>query len=526
MRTIRPRPATPAACAATAPTRAKTILAMAAMILTTAAPAPAGAAGDVATANAALATAAFDPDLATITPAQAREELALLKAALTVHHPGYDRFATEAELDAWWGGAERAAASGPTAAAWYTTISRLLAMIRCDHTKAELPEAMVAFRTKTPRYLPVRLAFFGDRAYVAAVADGVDGVAVGDELIAVGDLSTRAIVERAAPMLSVDGFTDAAKDLELGYSSEYEGAAFDLFNQLMFGGAAAYQVVTLNADGVRTTQTVDALTYPDWVAMATDGGSRYVNFADEVSWRNPAPGVAALRVGTFVNYRKPVDAAALYDGVFRAIAASGAERLIVDLRDCGGGSDDAALGLLRHLMVEPFVWAKPARVKAVSFDPALREHLSTWDQAVFNADPAWFERQPDGMYEMRMMQDRPPIEPAAAAFPGEVVVLTSAANASGATHVIAKLKDAGRVTLVGESTGGNPRGCTAGIIVFLNLPHSGVTVRVPLQRTVLNVTSFEDGVAIDPDVRVARTPETYFSAADETLEAAIALPRE
>ena len=40
-------------------------------------------------------------------------------------------------------------------------------------------------------------------------------------------------------------------------------------------------------------------------------------------------------------------------------------------------------------------------------------------------------------------------------------------------------------TFIGEKTGGAPTGATAGVIFFLELPASGIKVRVPAQRTVI-----------------------------------------
>ena len=48
--------------------------------------------------------------------------------------------------------------------------------------------------------------------------------------------------------------------------------------------------------------------------------------------------------------------------------------------------------------------------------------------------------------------------------------------------LLARLKASERVTLVGEPTGGSAAGPTAGILFFLTLPNSGLTVNVPALR--------------------------------------------
>ncbi len=58
-------------------------------------------------------------------------------------------------------------------------------------------------------------------------------------------------------------------------------------------------------------------------------------------------------------------------------------------------------------------------------------------------------------------------QPAEHAFDGEVIILTSRVNASGATQLIGALNGQNHITLVGEATGGSQEGPTAGMIWFV-----------------------------------------------------------
>ena len=86
--------------------------------------------------------------------------------------------------------------------------------------------------------------------------------------------------------------------------------------------------------------------------------------------------------------------------------------------------------------------------------------------------------------------------------------------------LLARMKDAGRIRLVGEATGGSAEGPTAGILFFLKLPNSGITVRVPWKRQYMDIAKFEAGKGLLPDVPVAETIEDFRSGVDRALESA------
>lgn len=114
--------------------------------------------------------------------------------------------------------------------------------------------------------------------------------------------------------------------------------------------------------------------------------------------------------------------------------------------------------------------------------PAL---IASWGDrdALFNPALDRFTKSEDGQFDLRpqfaadVLQER---KPAPQAFEGPVTVLIGPANASGATMVVAKLRDMGRGRLVGAPSGGSADGPTASTIFNVKLPNSGISVRVPV----------------------------------------------
>ena len=75
-------------------------------------------------------------------------------------------------------------------------------------------------------------------------------------------------------------------------------------------------------------------------------------------------------------------------------------------------------------------------------------------------------------------------------------------------------------TLVGASTGGNQRGINGGAFFFIRLPNSHIEVDLPLIGTF--PTRPRPDAGLEPDIRVAITPEDVAHGIDAPLAAALA----
>ena len=461
-----------------------------------------------------------------LTAVAAADDVRVLRSTIERVHPGYGRFTSAAAMDRLFDDLERSVARGTTDARLYLEVSRLLAHLRCDHTKAELSPSIEEHRRSTPTHLPFGFRLFDGRMYVDRV-DGVDGtgLARGDEVLAINGRPVGRILADVAPLVSVDGWTDHAKRIEMEHSSEYLGDAVDHFWPFLYGWPSSWTIEARDrASGAVKVVERAPLTYDAWLALTTEGASRYVDFPDTVEFRMIDERTGYLSIGTFVNYRRPVAPASVFDPVFDALRDAGAERLIIDLRDCGGGSDDVPAALRSYLspVVAPSS-RRPPWVRTYEFGE-LRQYLSTWDESVFNMPADLFEDLGNGYYQMRqpVAEQRP--SDRSNRFDGELIVLSGAGNASGATILIALLQAHAGARIVGEPTGGSAEGPTAGVILFLTLPTSGIVVRVPALRSWVNVPEPPAGMGVVPDIMVGQGVDDWLGGRDTVLEAALAVP--
>ena len=96
----------------------------------------------------------------------ASADAALMRTALEEAHSGLYRYEDKPEIDAAFAKLEQRVKTSITDVELYGEISLLLAVIRCDHTKAEFLEAMSKFRNESRTQLPFRFKLFDPRRFV------------------------------------------------------------------------------------------------------------------------------------------------------------------------------------------------------------------------------------------------------------------------------------------------------------------------------------------------------------------------
>ncbi len=450
-----------------------------------------------------------------------RADVRLARRALEAAHPGYTRYTPRATLDRLWERLEARAAS-MTAATLAVELSRVVAAIRCSHTKLELSPALSEGRERTPTYLPFRFVVLEGRMLVEVAASGV-ALQRGDEVRTIDGRPVQDYFAAIAPLLSVDGDNDHARAELFARSEEYLGSGLDHFGPLIFG---VRDEVALEVEGPNGRRTIRAprLTQHAYDTLA-GGPARDHDFGDPDAVRYGRVGayVSVLRVNTFVNYREPVSPDTIFGPVFDTLIAEG-RSLVLDLRGNGGGSDGPAQWLATHVLEAPIVEVLETRRRPVPLPPDVVGAMRTWDPSALAPDPADLEPAVEGLVRYRSGPPEPVMPAATRRFAGRLVVLTGPRNGSGVTHLLTLLRRAGRATLVGEPTDGAPSGATAGTLAFLTLPRSGLRVRVPLLRVVM---AGGDAVparrGLTPDVLAPRTVASFRAGEDPALEAALAL---
>ncbi len=452
-------------------------------------------------------------------------DIAIARDAFERVHAGYTRYTDAATLSAGWDAivARANAEDGMMASDLYLEVQAVLALIRCDHTKANLATYHRKWRDKLPTFLPIVWDVYDSRAFVTQDAPAA-GLERGDEILAIDGEAMKSLIDRFAPLVPVDGYTEHARSGELSYSVELRGGAIEHFLAVeRTPNPSATLSIRSNGEAPREV-SVARINFGDYTEMQREARDWRREFSEAVRWERIGDNAAYLAVDTFVNYRNPADPAEMFDPIFAALNDENRDTLILDLRNNGGGSNEPMAALLARLIDAPTSLAKDIRVRTIDFD-TFKPYASTWNQEALNPKAEWFDKNSDGTLSIRPEIGNPyeDVLPADITFGGQLIVLIGTGNSSGSTLLIAKLKDLGRATLVGMPTGGSAEGPTAGVIFFLKLPGSELRLRLPVQRIYNAIGEFREGWGISPDIDATPTLEQWLAGEDIALERAIAL---
>lgn len=467
-----------------------------------------------------ISTTGYAQDLKNegLSAAQIERDVNLAKEAFTRIHPGYDRFTEQATLTAAWDDIIARSKSGMTMGEFYLDMSETLAKIRCDHTKAELPSPLKTERKTAPVYLPFAWTIIGDRAIVTN-AGTASNLQKGDEILTIDG---RTIVELQTALhkyIPVDGYNDHIKNTAMTDGSEHMGGAVDHFGAFLFDPQETALINVKSAEGEAKQITVNRVGYDvRRKALVIDKNTDFPNSVTYQSWGDKA---AYLRIDSFVNYRDPVKPGKILDPIFEQLEAEGRDKLVLDLRENGGGSTDVSQKLFSYFIDTPTQMKKAAIVKTLNMD-GIRDYLWTWDKKALNPSKIAFTKTETGEYALRpfFYDDVKKVKPSKHGFDGELIILTSRTNSSGSTNFTSVIQAQRDVTLIGEKTGGNPAGPTAGTIFFMTLPESKMRLRLPAIRYENNVETFVKGQGLVPDISVPTTIEDIRNGNDPALEIA------
>lgn len=436
-----------------------------------------------------------------LSPQDLQADLALLHEALTALHPGLERYSTAAELKARVDALAESWSAPQTLGSAYLALSELLATIRCGHTYANFfnqSDEVQRALFDGASCLPFTFCWIDGEMIVTRAAAKAQ-LAPGVRIVSIDGRDCAAIRERLLRLARADGGNDAKRLQLLSVTGEEPLETFDVFFALAFPpekpGSFRLECEALDgelfqrvAPSMSAAQRNAELAQSAPRAPGSQGGWGIEGWSSS----ELAPGVALLRMDTWVAYKTKWDWRGGLNTFADRLAQSGAKHLIVDLRRNEGGNDCGDV-LLARWIEQPLALPSTARhVRSVRTPTELDSHLDTWDDSFRNwgefAKPAenaptllggerTFFRLRRGNYD----------DPGATLAPGpgprvnaKLWVLVGPANSSATFQFASAVQGAKLGRLVGAPTGGNRRGINGGAFFFLRLPRTGLEVDLPL----------------------------------------------
>lgn len=427
---------------------------------------------------------------------QVQSDLRQLQSELERYHPGYDWYTSRDSLTQQFDEAINNAQATNTIA-FFGTVRRLVAQVRCGHTRASMPESERQAFEATAHFMPVSVVFSEKGAYIKAGAPNTSGLEVGDHLVAINDRPVSEIVKTIFNHLSADGFNETLKYQLTARNFSY------LFSLFVDDKSDRYQLDVMRND-VHSSVEVAGVSIHEWLDINSrtrpDGILELTDHQDYYYLRISSFGGAAINQSSMDYYD-------FLSSSFEEIAKS-SKPLILDLRGNGGGDDLYGAKLVSYLVDRPFRYFDKIEVT---------EHYSGYG-TVREAGGSRLMTSHDGL-NMQQPDD--------SSFDGPLFVLIDGLCFSTCGDVASVLKANNRVAFIGEETGGGSGGNTSGYSRTLTLDHSGISINIPMWK--YSTAPDPDrvfGRGVLADVEIASKIDEILSETDKALEVTTGLIRQ
>lgn len=203
---------------------------------------------------------------------------------------------------------------------------------------------------------------------------------------------------------------------------------------------------------------------------------------------------------------------------FAEIEKRNPKKLIIDLRDNGGGDPEPTIELFSHLHPESFTF-----YKAIYTDTKKIRDGKLYDENIFllNLYASLITKKNGNRYDLKTIAGMKPYKAAKEQYAGPVDVLINAFSFSATGEMSAILKEHNRVRFIGQETGGNPNQNTSGVSLPLHLPNSKLRVFIPLVIFEMNVNFPNTRRGVIPDVPMKNSIEDELKGYDSVMNFAL-----
>lgn len=474
-------------------------------------------------ACATLPTVSPDP-AASLGPvlrgADIKSDVAVLKRAYTLLHPGLYRYSAPTEVEARFAQLERDFSTDQTLGRAYLTLSRFLGTVRCGHTYANFfnqSDAVADVLINRRTALPFHFRWLGGRMVVERNLSGDSRLDAGTVVLEIDGVPTDRILATLLPYARADGGNDDKRRALLEVRGYDRIETFDVFHPLLFPVSAdGFRLRVVRPAGEAAVVNIAAHGPEERkAAMRTEADQ------DAPQWTFAMrSGAGVLTMPTWGLYDSKWDWRGWLDAALADLASSKVRALIVDLRGNEGGLDCGNDIIARLIDRDLELVADERRVRYRKTPDDLNPYLDTWDKSfrdwgddAVDIGDGWFRLKSEtGEKEI--------IAPKGPRFTGQVIVLIDGQNSSATFQFAQRIQALKLGVLMGQPTGGNQRGINGGAFFFLRLPGSGLEADLPLIGRFPQTPKPDAGLT--PDTLVDLTAEDIAAGRDRVMERALA----
>ena len=433
-----------------------------------------------------------------------REDLNYLRNRYERHNPNLYLYTSPEKFDRYFDSLSEHITAPMTDMEFYRYIGSLTSFIKDGHTSVFPNDDCEWWYGDQEKFLPLLVTCNGDRIISDLNASDDRVIPDGSEIISINSRSSADILRIMRSYAPRDGYNTTRVNWILNNFFTY-------FYCYCVEDTSRFNITYITPDGKLMQHSQKAMAVdPMWDNAYTYYPARYDkgrrDSALSLRYMNDSA-VAVLRIKTFDKHGFK----AMGEGSFRSrihelflqIATSGAQNLIVDVRDNGGGNPEYARYVVAHLIDSDFVYID--KYKAVN-----RLH---WNEPEQRDHVRWYPYCGIGKFH----PDRP-------CYTGKLYVLMDGGSTSTAGDFVACLSYYKRAVFIGEESGAN-KTISGGTVTegTFELPNTHLRCRMSTIQGVNKSNVPNDGHGVIPDYHVVPGPEDYMHHRNPMLEKALEL---
>lgn len=466
---------------------------------------------------------AFQADK-TYDPTILKEDLSILAGALEAHHPGLYWYQSPEAWSRQLKMAETALDHPLTEPAFRKILRPLVSSIRCGHTSVRASKQWEKYSDTVAikKLFPISVKCWADTMLVLGNLDPKDSLLIrGAQVLSINGRSPKQLYESLFPYLFGDGFNETHK-----YQALSGWGTFGNYYRQYIDTSGLLEIEMLDSLGkqhflTRTlyTPVKDTTKRPPAVAL-TKKQKRVRRLQGIRSLQiDRTEKQALLRINNFSQggrLRK------FFRQGFALLEKNEVADLIIDVRNNGGGRVGNSTVLTRYVSDHRFKIADS--LYAVRGGSPYARYIK--NNLAIRASLIFLTRKKDKQYHFGYFERHAFAPRKRNHFSGRVYILTGGNSFSATTLFVNGVKGQKNVSVIGEETGGGAYGNSAWMIPDLTLPNTGIRMRLPLFRLVMNKGLPNSGRGIEPDIPVRPTVESIRRNYDNKMLKATQLIRE
>ncbi len=446
-------------------------------------------------------SARYNPD-SKLAPQAMISDARLAKDTYFKNHPALDWYSPAAEVAQAFADLENGLTDSLTEPQFRLKLGKAMATIHCGHTSnlsSRKRDRYVKKYKYADWHFPLHMRCFGDSMVVTNNLRGSQSAIVpGDAIVAINGQMAGRIIDSLLLHIPGDGTSNAGPRYLLSRS-------FPAYYTGVYGKADRYIVDYIDKAGHFKTDTLAPLPATSTRMQRQRDTAR--------AQRRPAPPAKKPEVKKITllrNFRidtarhagimelntfSPARLKSFFRQSFREMRLNELEHLVLDLRNNGGGRIQNSTRLTRYLALQPFTVCDTLAAR----DLVLHRSRYVPFGFFYPVMQLFFPKKEDGRYHFAKYPNRHFQPRKKNHFNGNVFVITSGRTYSASTLFLGAIVDQPNVTVIGEETGGGAYGNSSTLLPEMRLPHTGVRIRIPLFRCVIDADLPKNGRGILPD---------------------------